>query len=102
MDIVLRTGHDGPIGQRHANRRHLSAAAGWLDEGGPTREERRPFAGILGRGDLPIGTIHQGVGTIAEQPVLSHLGGLQGLAQHRLDGVSPQRHDCTDLGWRRM
>src|SRR5207249_9974289 len=57
VEIALLTGHYGAIGQRNADRRHLRAAARWLDEGGPEREETRPFSGVLGTCDLTIGAV---------------------------------------------
>src|SRR5437764_413052 len=57
----------------------------------------RPLPGVLGGRDLSIGAVDQRVGAIAAQPAFRHLGGVQLLAHHGLDRVSPQRPDRTQL-----
>ena len=57
VEAALLTGDYGPIGQRNADRRHLRAAARWLDESGSESKEARPFFGVLGACDFPIGAV---------------------------------------------
>jgi len=67
---------------------------------GSESKETRPFARVLGTGNLPIGTVQYGVQPIAEQPcsvtwISTHL-----LPSIDLTGVAPQQTLPTQLGLR--
>src|SRR5215471_18637323 len=100
VEIAVLTGDDGAIGQRNADRRPLRTTTQWLAQGGPECEEMRPFSGVFGGCDFAIGTVQQGVYTIAQQPVVSYLGGMQLFSHHGLDGVPPQRNHRAHLSLR--
>src|SRR2546422_10043164 len=80
VEAALLTGDYGPIGQRNADRRHLRAAARWLDESGSESKEGRPFFWGFWACGFSLGGFQEGVNAIAEQPLVPHPGGVQLLA----------------------
>src|SRR5882724_2654169 len=97
IEITLVTGDSRAIGEGDSDRREFHGRAHRLDEGGAEIEETRPFSRVLGRRRLPVGAVDEGVRTIPEQPTFRNLGGVQLLAHHGLDGISPERNHRTEL-----
>jgi hypothetical protein len=64
-------------------------ANGWTSKQDSTVVEQvRPFAWILGCGDLPVGFVAQGIRAITQQSALGDLGLVQLLALHGLDWIA--------------
>src|SRR2546425_429137 len=58
VDVTLLAGRHGSIRQGNPDGRHVATDARRLDEGSPKVEKVRPFPGVLGARDLPIGAVH--------------------------------------------
>jgi hypothetical protein len=55
-------------------------------------EHPRPLPRVLGARDLPVRAVQHGVNAIPKEPSLIDCGGVEFLAHHGFDRISPQRH----------
>ena len=92
MQIVLPAMDDGAIRQRDVDGRQLLFGSRNASECGSKTEKLWPLSWVLGAGNLPVKVVHERVGAIAQQPVWDDFTGIQLLAHHGLDGVTPERN----------
>src|SRR5215472_17142324 len=95
VEVALLAVDDGAIREGDADKRRLRTGSWNVSKRGTAIEQARPFAWVLGACNLSVGTVHERVSAISQQPAFVNFGCIQLLAQHGFDGVSPERNDRT-------
>src|SRR5947207_2583472 len=80
-------------GELDRHRWKLVVLARRVDERCMAREQAGPQFRVLRARDLAGFLVSERVSTVADDPAFTQLDHVELLAQHRLDGVSPQRPD---------